>query len=106
MVTKPTTDETNDAPADLELARLRAAFDRGDYREVRRGTEALALANSQDEAVRKVARALRARTEADPFAKLALVLTAVLLVWLTLYWEKHDGKRNVEPDRPSSAEPR
>lgn len=79
------------------------AFQRGDYRAVRSGTEA--LGKSEDEAVRKAAKELRARTEADPFAKAALVLTAVLLVWLTVYWEQHDGKRNVEPDR-HLAEPR
>lgn len=90
-------------PADPELARLVEAFERGDYRAVRSGTEA--LGKSEDEAVRKAAKELRSRTSADPFAKIALVLTAALLVWLTFYWEQHDGKRNVEPDR-HSAEPR
>lgn len=88
-----------DYPDSPELRRLVDAFGRGDYKTVRDGTAA--LANSEDEAVRRAAKDLRARTEADPFAKIALLLTLLLLGWLTFYWEQHDGKRNLEPDRPS-----
>lgn len=84
-------------PKHEALDALVDAFQRGDYARVRAGTPA--LANDPDEAVRAAASELRARTEADPFAKLALVLTLALLVWLTFHWERHDGKRNLEPDR-------
>lgn len=86
-------------PADAELARLVDAFARGDYRAVRAGTSA--LKKSEDAALREAARDLESRTEADPLAKAVLLLTALLLAWLFAYWEQHDGKRNVEPDRPA-----
>jgi hypothetical protein len=86
-------------PRTPELDALVEQFDRGDYRSVREGTDK--LTGSDDAAVRDAAKALRARTEPDPFAKVALLLTLVLLVWLTFYWERHDGKRNLEPDQPA-----
>lgn len=92
-----------DYPESPELRRLALAFARGDYGAVRDG--AAALEKSENEAVRAAARDLRTRTEADPFAKIALLLTLLLLGWLTLYWEQHDGKRNLEPDRPSAPSP-
>lgn len=86
-------------PADAELDRLLDAFARGDYRAVRAGTST--LKKSDDAALREAARDLESRTEADPLAKAVLLLTALLLAWLFAYWEQHDGKRNVEPDRPA-----
>lgn len=90
-------------PDDPALARLVETFVRGDYRAVRAG--ATALAKSEDPAVRDAARDLVSRTEADPLAKAVLLLTFLLLAWLFAYWEQHDGKRNVEPDRPASSAP-
>lgn len=90
-------------PANAELDGLLEAFERGDYRAVREGTAALAKAEDDD--VRKAAAALRARTDPDPFAKMVLALTLALIAWISIYWVQHDGKRNVEPDRPAPSEP-
>lgn len=92
---------TKGYPNDAALNALVDAFVRGDYRAVRAGADA--LAKSDDAAVRDAARELVQRTEPDPIAKAVLLLTFLLLAWLFAYWEQHDGKRNVEPDRPSPA---
>jgi hypothetical protein len=77
-------------PRSPELDALVQAFARGDYAHVRREAPALA-AKSEDAAVRDAATTLVRRTEADPLAKALFVLTALLLVGLSVYWVLHDG---------------
>ena len=72
-------------PEDAALDALVAAFERGDFARVREGAAALAR-ESTDDAVRRAARELAARTEADPLARLLVALTTALLCFLTLYW--------------------
>jgi len=72
-------------PPDPVLGALVEAFERGDYAHVRLGARTLAR-EAQDDAVRRAARELRARTEPDPLARLLFALTAVLLAFLTIYW--------------------
>lgn len=90
-----------DFPSDPELQRLLEAFSRGDYRTVRKGALALESDPRADESVRKAAAVLRGRLDTDPLAKLLLLLTFALLVVLAVYWERHDGRRNLEPDQPA-----
>jgi len=68
-----------------ELDALVEAFSAGDYARVRREAPKLAE-RSDDEEVKKAARNLRQRVEADPLAIWLLVLTAALLVGLAGYW--------------------
>lgn len=77
-------------PKDAELARLVAAFARGNHRAVRDGAEALA-ARTDDPAVAAAARDLRARLEPD---RIAFVLYgATLLLLVTLFaWAMHRSK--------------
>ena len=78
---------------------LLALFERGDYASLRRGAGTLMETGEPDE--RRAAALLLKRTEADPFAKLVLLLTLALLAWVTYHWETHDGKRNLVPDQPA-----
>jgi len=92
-------------PRDPVLDRLVAAFEAGDYGRVR--AEAPKLAAKTDvPAVRAAAEELRARTEADPIAKLLLGLTLALLVVLSAYWLSHDapGRGGTPPPPPPMIE--
>ncbi len=66
---------------------LERAFDAGDYRTVRE--QSAALIDSDDEAVRKRARALRAKTEADPNIKWLFLTALVVILAVTAYWMRH-----------------
>jgi hypothetical protein len=71
-----------------ELDELLEAFERGNYASVREGTGKLSR-ESKDEKVKAAAADLRSRTEADPMQKILLVIVALLLVGLGVYWWAH-----------------
>jgi hypothetical protein len=76
-------------PDDPELAVLVEAFERGNYRFVRREAERLAERTSS-RAVREAARELRRRVDPDPLARVLLVL-ALLLFGFLLLWTYSQG---------------
>lgn len=76
-----------DFPEDPALEQLIEAFEAGNYARVRAGADALAQATS-NRAVRNAALELRGRIEPDPLAKYLLLISAALLVVLTL-WAYH-----------------
>ncbi len=88
-------------PRHAELDALVLAFTRGDYRAVRDRAPKLA-ATAEDEAVRRAAEMLRDRLEADPMAKMLLVVTALLLAVLTAWWVTHDGPGVDEKPPPAA----
>jgi hypothetical protein len=73
-----------DFPDDPELERLVAAFEAGDYAQVRAEAAGLA-ARTESPAVREAALELRRRIEPDPLARYLLVISALLLVFLTVW---------------------
>lgn len=75
-------------PADTELQALVVAFAAGNYRHVRQAAPKLAR-RTTDDAVARAARELVARTEADPLAKVLLLLTLGLLIALAGFWTFH-----------------
>ena len=75
-------------PPDDELARLVALFEAGDYMAAREGAQRLARATDSDE-VRRAAREIERRTEADPLSKVLLGLGAALLVFLSYWYWSH-----------------
>jgi hypothetical protein len=77
-------------PRDPDVDALLAAFDAGDFARVRREAARLE-ASAADEAVKGAARAIAARTKADPLAVALVAITAALLVFLSLWWVMHDG---------------
>lgn len=85
-----------DFPRHPELDALVAAFTRGDYKTVRERAPKLAAA-TDDEAVERAARLLRARIEPDPASKTLFLITAALLVFLTAWWIAHDGPEGNAP---------
>ncbi len=90
-----------DFPDDPELSALVGAFARGDYVRVR--AEAPKLAErTEDKSVRDAANQLRARTEADPIARVLLLFTLVLLFVLTAWWIAHDGPSSIVPSAPQA----
>ena len=78
-----------DFPRDDALDALVSAFSDGDYAHVRAEAPKLA-ASSPDDDVRRAARVLRERVDADPLAKVLLALTALLLLGLSAWWMTHD----------------
>jgi hypothetical protein len=89
-----------DFPSHAGLASVVKAFARGDYARVRTEAAKLAASDEPDD-VRRAARALLERTQADPLAIGLLALAGALLVLLTGYWIVH-GKAPAEnaPLRP------
>ncbi len=77
-------DDRAPTAVDLRLAPLVAAFDRGDFARVRRGTRDL-LASDAPAELLAAARALRDKTTPDPRAAVFFGLTAALLVVLSGY---------------------
>ena len=75
-------------PDDPELQRLLRAFEAGDYFTVRADAARVADAASNPE-VRKAALDLRRRIEPDPLQLYFLLLTLVLLVFLTSWFYLH-----------------
>ncbi len=78
-------------PRDADLDALVAAFDAGDFRRVREAVPRI-VASAKDDAVKRAAGDLLARTKADPLATLLVVISALLLVLLTAWWVTHNGK--------------
>ena len=78
-----------DFPRDTELDALVEAFDQGDFARVRDGAARIASSGS-DDAVKRAAGVLLARTRPDPLATLLLALSALLLVLLSAWWILHD----------------
>jgi hypothetical protein len=83
-------------PRHPELDALVLAFTRGDYRTVRLRAPELAR-TAEEEDVRRAALLLRERTSADPFSKVLVALTAVLLAVLAAWWITHDGPDGGHP---------
>jgi hypothetical protein len=75
-------------PDDPALATALDAFSRGDFASARR--TARELARHDDQAVRRAALELVARTSPDPLTGLLLVIAGVLLAVLFGYWLAHD----------------
>lgn len=86
-----------DFPEDEALDALVLAFARGDYARVRRDAPKLAT-ETDDESVRRAARLLRERVEADPVAKILLGLTLLLLVVLSGWWMAHGDPKLRAPE--------
>lgn len=75
-------------PEEPRLDSLVRAFAGGDYARVRR--EGLLLEGlAESDEVRSAARELVRRTEADPLAVVLLVMTGLVLGFLSLYWMAH-----------------
>jgi hypothetical protein len=89
---------TRDFPRTAELDALVAAFAAGNYARVR--SEAPLLASSSDEAVKSALRILVERTEPDPLASALLVVTALLLGVLALFWISRSGGEHKSPPPP------
>ncbi len=75
-------------PDDPELARLVAAFERGDYATVREGAPSLAQ-GTPDEDVRRAALDLQRRIEPHPLGTLVFAGTAILLLFLVVWFYSH-----------------
>jgi hypothetical protein len=75
-----------DFPEDPRLDALVRAFEAGDYARVRREAPALVAAAESDD-LKRAARELVRRTQADPLMILLLALTGALLLGLAVYWE-------------------
>lgn len=80
------------AARDPELAAIVAAFERGDYREVREAAPALA-ARTKDPEVRRAAEELARRVDPDSLSVYLVALASVLLVFLAAwYWTHPHGQ--------------
>ena len=77
-------------PRDPALDALVAAFQAGNFAQVRRDAPAL-IASTADEAVKRAAETLIARTRPDPVAALLIGLAALLLFTLSAWWIAHGG---------------
>lgn len=93
-----------DFPENEELAALVDAFARGDYKTASDGGLALAK-KTDDEAVKKAALLLAERTKPDPTSRLLFLLTAGLLVFLSIWWMTHDGPPKDAPPAPTTPVP-
>ena len=98
---KPIPTFAQNFPPDPALDVLVKAFVDGDYATIRRDAITL-IANTKSEEVRDATELLRSRVETDPMAKAMIVVTAAVLMILTLWWIFHD-----EPpaDVPSNRAP-
>lgn len=77
-----------DFPRVPELDALVAAFVEGDFKRVREDAPRL-VESASDEDVKRAARLLRARIEPDRVAVGLVVLSALLLVFLSSWWIAH-----------------
>jgi hypothetical protein len=78
-------------PEEPRLGALVQAFACGDYARVRREGRVLAKSAETNE-VKSAAQELVRRTEADPLMTLLLLLTFLLLGFLSLYWIARAGR--------------
>lgn len=79
-----------DFPADPALDALVLAFSKGDYTAVARGAAKLER-SAESEALRRAARMLRDRTRPAPAAAVLIVVSALLLALLSLWWTLGPG---------------
>jgi hypothetical protein len=93
-----------DFPKNEELDELVAAFARGDYKTAAAGGVALAK-KTDDNAVKKAALLIAERTKPDPMSRVLLLLTATLLVFLSVWWMTHDGPPKDAPPAPTTPVP-
>lgn len=93
-----------DFPENAELEALVLAFARGDYQTASEGGRALAR-KTDDEAVKKAALLLAERTKPDPTSRVLFLLTATLLVFLSVWWATHDGPPKDAPPAPTTPVP-
>ena len=92
-------------PKGPEVDALLQAFNDGDYRQVQTLARQT-LRESKDPAVRDAANVLLNRLRPDPIAVVAIVVTALLLLFLTLWWTPCGGpKRGFAPTLPLVAPP-
>ncbi|MEZ4374281.1 MAG: hypothetical protein R3B07_25905 [Polyangiaceae bacterium] len=77
-------------PEDPQLEQLIAAFESGNYQQVRRLAPDL-ISNGKSPEVRSAARELRRRIEPDPLLKYLLLATLLLLGALVWYAYAHHG---------------
>jgi hypothetical protein len=82
-----------DYPDDADLLALLEAFEAGNYRAVRAGTERIAQDHDKPAPVKHAARDLRSRTQATRFQIGLLVLTAVFVLALSTYEIFNHGHR-------------
>jgi hypothetical protein len=75
-------------PPDAQLTELARAFERGDFREVRRRAEHV-IAHAESARVRDAAREIRRRIDPDPLVRWLILVTAALLVFLVLWTYGH-----------------
>lgn len=75
-------------PRTPQLDALVDAFAHGNYERVR-ADAAKVCGSTEDQAVKRAARALVERTVADPLAKWLLAMAAALLVAMTAWWVAH-----------------
>lgn len=80
-----------DFPDDPELEQLIAAFEAGNYAFVRERAPDVAERTQNDE-VRDAALELRRRIDPDPLIKYLLLISVVLLVFLTAYAYRHGAR--------------
>jgi hypothetical protein len=78
-------------PKEPRLDALVLAFARGDYLAVRREGSRLVQTAEKDD-VKSAARELVRRTTVDPLMVLLLLLTLLLLGFLSLYWTARAGR--------------
>jgi hypothetical protein len=75
-------------PRDETLDGLLATFERGDYASVREGAQKL-IASTTKPAVRQAAEDLLKRLEPDPLARYLLGVSALLLLFFTIWYFTH-----------------
>jgi hypothetical protein len=75
-------------PRDETLDALIATFERGNYASVREGAQKL-IASTTKPAVRQAAEDLLQRLEPDPLARYLLGVSALLLVFFTIWYFTH-----------------
>jgi hypothetical protein len=80
-----------DYPEDAELEPLIAAFEAGNYAQVRRDAPGVAE-RATDPGVRAAALELRERIEPDPVARYLLFASTLLLVLLTIWAYRTSGR--------------
>lgn len=93
-----------DFPENEELGALVDAFARGDYKTASEGSVTLAN-KTDDDAVKKAALLLAERTKPDPASRVLFLLTATLLVFLSVWWMTHDGPPKDAPPAPATPVP-
>jgi hypothetical protein len=90
-----------DYPSNVELDRLLAAFEAGDYASVREGAPKLA-ASTKDEQVRRAALDLRGRIDPDLVSGALLLVALALAIFLGLHFLRAGHEHPASQPLPSS----